>query len=106
RAHNTYRKQHGTKPLKWDPALERSAQAWASSCKQQHDLTLVPKRIGDCLAWGQPSPTSAVDWWVAERARYNYATGDFAMGTGHFTAVVWRDTQRVGCGAAKCNNQW
>lgn len=36
RAHNKYRREHGVANLKWDPNLERSAQAYANKCIWGH----------------------------------------------------------------------
>jgi pathogenesis-related protein 1 len=56
--------------------------------------------------------------WVAEEACWDFGTirgsercdADCAQslnsnGCGHYTQVVWRNTQRVGCGYSTCQSQ-
>ncbi|CCX05032.1 CAP domain-containing protein [Pyronema domesticum] len=106
RAHNKYRREHGVANLKWDPNLERSAQAYANKCIWGHSKGRI--NVGESLSKGHPSPTKTVDGWISERAlyNYNYKTGDYCDATNHFTGIVWKGTTHVGCGAAKCGNQW
>ena len=40
--------------------------------------------------------------WMQERAGYDFRGGAFSMETGHFTQVVWKGTQRLGCASATC----
>ena len=42
--------------------------------------------------------------WMSEASSYDYASGNIGS-AGHYTQVVWRDTQKVGCGASTCNIQ-
>jgi hypothetical protein len=59
----------------------------------------------------------AVDFWVAEIACYTYGTigqteqcdqqciaEQNSNGCGHYTQVVWEETEQVGCGYASCEN--
>lgn len=64
---------------------------------------------GENLARGYPDITSAVDAWGNERSLYTFSppsdvTG-FSEATGHFTQLVWKATQTVGCGAYACNGE-
>jgi hypothetical protein len=38
------------------------------------------------------------DMWYDEVKKYNYANGGFSSATGHFTQVVWKSSQNLGCG--------
>src|SRR5207237_896711 len=52
---------------------------------------------------GVLDPEATVAMWYAEVTHYRFPDGGFSMTTGHFTQVVWRGTQRVGCGHTACN---
>jgi pathogenesis-related protein 1 len=43
--------------------------------------------------------------WADEAGDYDYRTNRCKSGAqcGHYTQIVWADTQRVGCGVATCN---
>lgn len=46
-----------------------------------------------------------VEAWGDERKLYNFdrPTG-FSMSTGHFTQLIWKNTNSVGCGRVDCDN--
>lgn len=46
-----------------------------------------------------------VEAWGDERKVYNFdrPTG-FSMSTGHFTQLIWKNTNSVGCGRVDCDN--
>jgi pathogenesis-related protein 1 len=63
------------------------------------------------------SPEEAVEGWAAEATCWEFGTirGSEACdsscigalnssGCGHYTQLVWRDTRRIGCGYATCEN--
>lgn len=41
-----------------------------------------------------------VDQWYGEIKHYDYNRPQYSDKTGHFTAVVWKNTRRVGIGIA------
>ena len=45
---------------------------------------------------GQWRAEQAVQAWYDEVKDYNFSYGGFAMNTGHFTQLVWRETVKVG----------
>lgn len=71
-------------------------------------------------ASGDLSPEKSVTWWVNEAALYDWFRPGFSGkyrsfatsgrrgrlndpdATGHFTQVVWKDTQQVGCYLTEC----
>ncbi|KAK0533214.1 hypothetical protein OC834_002314 [Tilletia horrida] len=98
KAHNAARAKYGVPPLVWDEKLASYAYLKASFCKFQH--TGGP--YGENLAAGTYlSYASAVQMWMDE-AKF-YKKGDsFSYQTGHFTAVVWKSTRKVGCALVAC----
>lgn len=44
----------------------------------------------------------ATAWGPNERAKYDYGPGPHPIELMHFTQMVWRGTERVGCARKKC----
>ncbi|MEN0063613.1 MAG: CAP domain-containing protein [Myxococcota bacterium] len=88
-------------PLTWDPELAEVARNWAEGCRFVHSQT---SGLGENLYAASWAATiqEAVDSWAAEDAWYDYDTNSCSNVCGHYTQIVWRDTQRVGCGFADC----
>ena len=53
---------------------------------------------GENLAMGDPE--SATDRWYNEVDKYDFQNPGYSNATGHFTALVWKDTKEVGFGIA------
>ncbi|KAK4731598.1 hypothetical protein R3W88_024586 [Solanum pinnatisectum] len=74
------------------------------------DCNMIHSSAGENLAKGSGDFTEreAVQLWVAEKPNYNYGTNQCASGKvcAHYTQVVWRNSVRLGCGRAHCNNGW
>ncbi|KAK4731052.1 hypothetical protein R3W88_024040 [Solanum pinnatisectum] len=106
--HNDARAQVGVGPMSWDAGLASRAQNYANS--RTGDCNLIHSGAGENLAKGSGDFTgrAAVQLWVAEKPNYNYGTNQCASGQvcGHYTQVVWRNSVRLGCGRARCNNGW
>ncbi len=99
--HNKFRQWHHAPPLVWDDELARYAERYASKCLFKHSGS----PFGENLAAGYPSVSAAVGVWYAEHERYSYARPGFSYATGHFTQVVWRATQRLGCAYVVCDGK-
>jgi pathogenesis-related protein 1 len=125
-AHNDERSSYpGVGPLQWSSQLAQYAQSWAEYIaardKAEHrqyttDNPLAPgQRVGENIFWGDGRPyqvPDAVRSWVSEKIWYNYEQDDGSGGQnrppgctapmdnycGHFTQVIWKNTQYVGCG--------
>lgn len=97
--HNMHRQKHGVPDLVWDANLAREAKEWADNCWFEHSS----KPYGENIALMQ-SIKESVDAWYSEVSQYDYNKPGFSRGTGHFTQVVWRNTQRVGCATTQCPN--
>ena len=102
--------------LAWDPDLAAYAKAWVMMCRDtEQPIGLVdhdPNRtnvagypyIGENIyaSSGGATGADAVQLWAAEKANYDYATNTCNGVCGHYTQVVWRDTQKVGCALYSC----
>ncbi|KAG2431310.1 hypothetical protein HYH02_013441 [Chlamydomonas schloesseri] len=101
-AHNWLRRATGVAPLVWDADLAASAQAWSNQCVFEHSRS----GYGENLALGgfrtAADMARGVALWTGEVCEYDWTKPGFSMDTGHFTQVVWRNTQRVGCGFRPC----
>ncbi|KAL7299648.1 hypothetical protein TKK_0007409 [Trichogramma kaykai] len=106
--------------LEWDEELAQTAQKWVSQCIFQHDQCRdLPRfQVGQNLAWrgntskqgfSQITAEILVKDWYDEVQYYNrnsvhyFNSGNGAGGqqTGHYTQLVWAETNRIGCGAIR-----
>ena len=115
-AHNRERSAAGIEPLAWDPALAVEAAAWGGELAASGDFEHAdfdpddPDPQGENL-WagtrGAFTPEQMVGLWIEEKKLFragrfpdNSATGRFED-VGHYTQLMWRETDRVGCALAK-----
>jgi len=123
-AHNKLRAEVGvTKKLSYSVTLATSAQAWAEHLKQTNGCKMRHSepdgKYGENLFWGSAvawtdgrkelqkvSSKQVVEDWGSEKTDYDYASNQCADGKmcGHYTQIVWRDTTKVGCGVAVCED--
>lgn len=104
--HNRYRAQHCAPALQWSDQLASGAQKWADRLAKGCQLEHSQGAHGENLAAGTEGsmgPERAVEIWYEERKLHDFASAGFSMKAGHFTQVVWRGSQRVGCGSSSCN---
>jgi hypothetical protein len=112
-AHNRERGAAGIAPLAWDPELAAEAAAWggqlAASGAFEHADEDEDDPQGENL-WagtrGAYAPEEMVGGWIEEKKYFrpgrfpaNSSTGDYAD-VGHYTQLMWRETDRVGCALA------
>lgn len=112
-AHNRERAVVGVPPLGWNEALAGSAQRWADHLAATGSFGHAPESPADAEGenlWagtrGHYSIEARVDAWVREK-RY-FTPGTFPRNSttgrvedvGHYTQLIWRDTQEVGCAQA------
>jgi uncharacterized protein YkwD len=107
--HNLHRADHCAQPLQWSPKLTAVAQSWANQLKAAGCAFEHSQRspYGENLSFfapvGSSSPDEVATGWYSEVSEYNFTNGSFGFNTGHFTQVVWRGTQAVGCARSHCN---
>jgi len=109
--HQTYRDELKLPPLSWSPQLAKDALAWAqhlaSIDKGEHDQSIRGQE-GENLWWGTAggfSYAQMVSMWGDEKRSFKYgifpdcSTRRSAV-VGHYTQIVWKNTQSVGCALA------
>ena len=50
--------------------------------------------------------TSAVDMWYEEVEDYDFNNPGWKSGIGHFTQVVWKGSEKLGCGVGCGSNNY
>lgn len=102
--HNDVRAIHQVGPLEWDQTLaDFAAQAIANdapTCNFEH--TGGP--YGENIAIGYGDVYKGMHVWYAEGTKYNYSDPHFSGETGHFTQMVWKSSQKLGCAHGQCAN--
>ncbi len=121
-AHNRWRSRVRVLPLKWSPTLARNAQKWADRLSNQNcAMAHSPQRKhGENLFWASATTwssgkteiqkiteTQVVDDWASEINDYHYESNSCAVGKmcGHYTQLIWRSTEKVGCAMAMCRDK-
>ena len=112
-AHNRERDALGIAPLAWDPELAAHAGAWgrelAAADVLQHATQDGDDPQGENL-WagtqGAYTPEAMIGAWAEEKAQFRRApfpevsrTGQW-KDVGHYTQMVWAESDRVGCAVA------
>lgn len=113
--HNQARQEVGAPPLEWSDELATYAQEWAEYLAQENDCKIAhrswlgkdEKDYGENIFWGigrEYSAGYASEAWYDEINKYTYqnVSTENLNGTGHYSQMVWKDTQRIGIGKAKC----
>lgn len=109
KAHNEKRALHpGTPMLVWDDTLAQHAKTWADHLASKGTLEHAENTgEGENLYYFGTSGSyvatcdDAVQAWYDEIKDYDYQNPVFSLSTGHFTAVVWKSTTRVGAALVK-----
>lgn len=116
KGHNDVRRIYNLPDLIWDENLANYAQRWAQHLKEKNGCNMMHRKVaqatedkqyGENLAWYQgkaASPEAVTYYWSRECKGYRHANNSCAGVCGHFTQVIWKNTEAVGCGMAKCEN--
>ncbi|KAG9134873.1 hypothetical protein Leryth_001208 [Lithospermum erythrorhizon] len=111
--HNIVRAGKKEQPLQWDYKLERYAKSWCNKrkdCKLIHSFPENQFELGENIYYGYGdeyiTPLATMDYWAGEEQWYDYNSNTCQQGQqcDHYTQIVWKDTRRVGCAKAKCDN--
>ncbi|KAK6185843.1 hypothetical protein SNE40_007989 [Patella caerulea] len=112
--HNTLRRiptSTNMKYMEWDTTLEQIATDHAALCDFSHNSDRTTQAqifssVGEniFMQTGGYDEESAVQTWYDEEPDYTYSTNECTPGKacGHYTQVVWADTDKVGCGIKFC----
>ncbi|CAF0948007.1 unnamed protein product [Didymodactylos carnosus] len=115
--HNEYRRKHCVPSLTLNANLNSIAQRYAEYLAQnnkfEHSDPKSRNGAGENLYFFSTTGTlnvngaDAVVSWYNEIKYYNFNKPGFSSQTGHFTQVVWKSTQTVGCGIGYASrNGW
>jgi glioma pathogenesis-related protein 2 len=113
RRHNQLRARHGSPKLFIDSQLNSIAQLYANQLAAsqyfEHSFDAQNGQFGEnlykkCTYPGYPDVKNIVfrasnKWYEGSRF-FNYAQPSFNTQTGHFTAMIWKSSNRVGFGIA------
>lgn len=104
---NLYRAIHSVANVTYSSRLAEMAQTWATHMASNDIFMHASSKYGENLAMMgsnvSPSPSlckTAVDRWYAESKVYDYSNPAFTSNAGHFTQLIWNDTQNIGIGIA------
>jgi len=104
--HNKERQLLNIPDLIWSDELAEYAAEWALELAEA-DAGIHHREsngFGENISWFSRAPydfSSGVSLWNEEKKYFrNKAIGNDWAKTGHYTQVIWKNTQRVGCGCA------
>jgi len=104
--HNAYRIAVGEDPLVWSTELASYAQDWANYLVANNLFEHSYGLYGENLAAGPLTDSQLVDLWGAEKQYFKCGTFPDVSTTGnwrdvgHYTQMIWPDTEECGCGIA------
>ncbi|XP_042317411.1 peptidase inhibitor 16 [Sceloporus undulatus] len=107
--HNQYRTKVSPpaadmRKMNWDPELETFAKDYATKCIWEHNKERGRRGENLFAMSGDLEVKTIVESWYNEYQYYNMTTLTCEEGQmcGHYTQVVWANSERVGCGTVFC----
>jgi hypothetical protein len=111
---NNYRNLHQAPNVIYDNNIGSNAQIWSDNLASLNSLAHSSTNYGENLAQigfiTTPNHSQdiqfikkAIDIWYNESLEYNYNNPGFSSNTGHFTQLVWINTQSIGVGISFSN---
>ena len=112
--HNLYRSQHQVSDLTRVAAIESIAQSYSeylatNNIFDHSSNTYLGESLGENLYWGYGLSSignDAVDSWYEEIEDYDFNNPGYKSGIGHFTQLVWKNSQQLGCGIGCGSNNY
>ncbi|SER00457.1 CAP family protein [Lentzea albida] len=112
---NALRAMHGAPPLSLDSEVSRTAQEWADHLQSTNRFEHRPHNpYGENLYETghnrsiDSAAADALEDWYRESRRYDYSEemtqSNLDLSLLHFTAMVWKSSDRVGVGLAQGRN--
>jgi pathogenesis-related protein 1 len=118
-AHNAYRTEVGVPALTWSDDLAKFAQDWANELALNRSCQLSHRPDDENDPWNQkygeniylgggsnwtPTVLDAVASWGEEKKDFDVNTKNCKDGSvcGHYTQMIWKNTNEVGCGISVC----
>uniref|UniRef100_A0A4W4G2J6 SCP domain-containing protein n=1 Tax=Electrophorus electricus TaxID=8005 RepID=A0A4W4G2J6_ELEEL len=103
---NRYRQRHRVQPVSLCPTLSKEAQDWAAHLVSIKTLKNSQKGHGESMSYkwtstlAAPTAEEVAESWYNECTKYNFSSPGFQNGSGNFTQMVWKSTERAGVGLA------
>jgi uncharacterized protein YkwD len=109
-AHNNHRANHSAPPLAWSNELADTARQIAQSCVYAHNMNTNGGGYGQNIGAGAPrdqAPKMITDNMYNDEIGYYPGYGsepnmDDFHHWGHFSQIVWKGTEKVGCETVYC----
>ncbi len=93
-------------PMCWNASVAATAQRYADQCRYQHSggSGLGENIYAHSADISDHAVLDAVARWSAEAADFSVRSNTCSgPKCGHYTQIVWRDTDQVGCGVSVCD---
>ncbi|CAK8571043.1 unnamed protein product [Lathyrus sativus] len=110
-AHNWVRKEYKLPELAWSENLASFARKYLTERSDDCKLVHSSGNYGENLFWGKKlhwTPSDAVYYWYMEKDSFDFNTLKCEPPPKlceHFTQMVWRDSEHVGCALQHCKNE-
>ncbi|CAG7714315.1 unnamed protein product [Allacma fusca] len=101
--HNKLRASHGIGPVSIDEDLNNVAQAWANRLLQKGKMEHSTNGFGENVFWasgGSINGAKPCQAWYSEIKDFDFNRIDHTPGTGHFTQLLWKGSDKIGIALA------
>ncbi|KAM7543066.1 hypothetical protein Aperf_G00000005156 [Anoplocephala perfoliata] len=93
--------------MEYDTDLEDLASKWVQRCVWEHpDRTAYPEYAGvgqNIAYYSLLNLEVMMNGWFNENQDYNYGTNQCSAVCGHYTQMVWANSNRLGCAYTLCD---
>ena len=106
RKHNEYRIKHNAPELKLNEKLNEMAEIYANQLLDSEGKKAFPLNIynndstlgENIIISSKKTAEEICEIWYNENKNYDYSLNKFQKGAGHFTQIIWKETQEIGFG--------